>query len=290
MRLLVAGDTHANTAFVCQYLYPMAVKVGAEKIVQVGDFGYWEHEDAGVEYLDAVAEAAADSGIPLYWLNGNHDKWSLAVRRYGPAEPDGHVIPVRPNVYYLPNGHVWEWSGTRMRVFGGAYSVDKAWRLEQERTRYERALRKQQYRYEAGHEPEPVRDTAGTLWFPEEELSDIEFEALLADDSKPCDVIFSHDKPRSANPGIPLKNDPLCWPNQDRLQRALLVHQPSLWVHGHLHYRYSTTVRCGDGDRHTRVVGLSCDDRAASSVGYRAKDAWCVIDLIDGESPQLVDG
>lgn len=280
MRLLVAGDIHGNAAFVENYLYPTAAAVKADAIVQLGDFGYWEHEPDGVVFLDLVEQCAVDYDIPLYWLRGNHDKISLCLRRYGHDRTDDGFVICRPHVLHIPDGHVWTWAGARMRAFGGAYSVDKRWRLDQEAKRQRALLSKEQGRLAAGRPRKPVPSTAGTLWFPEEELTGAEFAELLAADSSKLDIILSHDKPASSNlgHGIDLKNDPECRTNQDNLQRALTAHTPTFWLHGHLHHLYEDTVRCGDDDSHTRVVGLGCDQQAGGRF-WRPTDAWCLLDL-----------
>ncbi len=271
---MLAGDTHGNTAFVTHYLYPTAVCLGVDHIIQVGDFGYWEHKPPGVRYLDVLDQAAVRSQIPLYWLHGNHDNHALALAKYKRRTIEGFV-PVRSHVFYIPQGASWMWEdgvvkpyardnagAITARAFGGAYSIDKAWRLDHERE----------------------RNDPGSLWFPEEEMTDQEMAHLLAADSDPRTIVFSHDKPRSSNPGLPLKDMPECHFNQDRLQRALLAHTPSFWVHGHLHYRYADRVRSGD-DSTTAVIGLGCDDLAADRF-QKPWHAWAVLE-IDGPEVEM---
>src|SRR4051812_6589522 len=97
----------------------------------------------------------------------------------------------------------------RFVALGGAYSVDKQWRVNEERK----------------------RRAPGTLWFPEEEMTDTEFYRHLAGPS-PVDVLLAHDKPRAANPDWNRKDLPECWPNQDRIQAAAVTLKSKLLVHG----------------------------------------------------------
>lgn len=286
MRLFIAGDVHGNTRWVCEYLIPTAVQLGADVIVQCGDFGYWEHEQAGVDYLDEVDLAAQKAEVQLRWLHGNHDKWSLIADRYH-RSPDG-LYRIRPSIEYAPNGHIWTWVGYRMRVFGGAYSVDKQYRLDIEAKRRVRVMTKNAWRRGAGHPEVAVPDTAATMWFPEEQMTDQDMQQLLDVDSSRLDIVFSHDKPRRSEPGLVLKDLPECMPNQDRLQRALDVHQPGLWFHGHLHHRYSHTV-WQDNGRATHVVGLAADDWARGRF-WKPADAWCLVDLEEGRQPVVTSG
>lgn len=283
---MALGDLHGNTRFVEQYIYPTAARQPVDAIIQVGDFGYWEHEPGGVKYLDRLSIAAEKYEIPMYWLRGNHDKYNLALEKYGDRRTEDGFIICRPGVYLIPDGHTWTWADATMRAFGGAYSTDKAWRLELEQKRWRVASAKAEAR--AAHTGGPVGNiasTAGTLWFPEEEMTDGDMAALLDGRADKLDVIFSHDKPRSSNPRWNRKDLPECWPNQDRLQRALLAHQPTFWVHGHLHHRYIDVVRSGD-DSSTRVIGLHCDDEAGAERFYRSRHAWCLLELDDsGDGP-----
>jgi predicted phosphodiesterase len=273
MRLLVAGDTHGNTRWVCDCLIPLATDLGCAGIVQLGDFGYWEHTEDGVQYLDDVDAAAASAGIPLFWLRGNHDNVELLRERYDNVDHRTWfgLWRIREHVYHIPDGAVFEWQGLRFRAFGGAYSVDKDWRLELEAKRHRSAAYREDARRKKGLPPEPVPAAAGTIWFPGEEMSDEDMDGFLAEKVGDIDVVLSHDKPRST-PACGLKDLPLCLANQDRLQRALQHHKPALWLHGHLHLRSDVVLRGG-----TRVICLNCDDQAAGP-GWRRADTFCVLD------------
>ncbi len=261
MRLMVLGDVHGNTPFVTDYIFPVAKHLYADAIVQCGDFGYWEHHPSGIRYLNALEDVVSEYDIPLYWLHGNHDKHSLTLRKYADRRTAEGFIVCRDGVNYIPQGHVWQWRGKRMRVFGGAYSLDKDHRLLVE---------------ESTGMPE-------SSWFPEEEMTDAEMDGMLADDSGKLDIVFSHDMPYEASP---LKNDmfrrfPETIPNQLRLQRALAAHRPRFWFHGHLHHPYTDVLDPGNGVA-TTVVGLGCDSMAAPRF-VKPHHAWAIVDLSDGD-------
>jgi Icc-related predicted phosphoesterase len=252
-RIIVSGDWHGNT----NHAYAMidrAVAAGVPRIFQVGDFGAWEHMHSGISFFNDVAYHAEQNGVTVYWLDGNHDKTSLVLKLYGDNRDDEGFLICRKNLRYAPRGHRWTWNGVRFMALGGAYSVDKQWRIEREI---------------ATRSPE-------SLWFPEEEMNDNDLDTILLTDSSPIDVLLTHDKPRASNPGWNRKDYPECRPNQDRIQRAVTVLQPKLLIHGHLHYRYTDQIR-SFGDSWTTVVGLDADPQAASS--YNDKDSWVVLDL-----------
>lgn len=267
-RLLVAGDTHGDSVHL-RYLFNIAHGNQADAIFIVGDFGYWEHERDGVEFLDDLDEVAGRFGIPVYFLDGNHDKTSLLLEKYSHRLVDEGFMEVRENIAYAPRGHRWTWNGVRFIALGGAYSVDKPYRLMLEAQK---------------HSPE-------RYWFPEEEMTDEELTAILEADSSPVDVMLTHDKPRGSRPQWNRKDLEECWPNQDRIQRAVLTLEPTALIHGHLHYRYNDTLyyseATNDGLRgyQTTVIGLDCNVSAQDSPRdisldlSRGERTWVLLDL-----------
>ncbi len=286
MRLLVVGDTHGNLPFLREYVYPLAARVKVDRIVQVGDFGLWEHHPSGVEFLNGIEDLADEHGIPLYALHGNHDKWSLTMQKYGHIRNAELFVELRAGVFYIPNGHCWQWAGVKMRAFGGAYSVDKQWRLDEEQKRTRKLVAKEDFRRAAGEPAEPYGSAAETLWFPEEQMTDAEMDELLKQRFDRMGIVFSHDFPARANPGEHFKTLPECLPNQLRLQKAMDVHRPDYWFHGHLHQGYQDfvghTMLEGQEDPDvTMVVGLGCDWDAAPRFA-KPWHALAVVDLDDG--------
>lgn len=252
MKILIAGDTHGNLPHI-QYLYQRAVAHSVDMIVQVGDFGFWEHTRDGAAYLDGVAKLADSHQTPLCWLDGNHENHTLLRSRYGPqGEQHKPTVEgfwtIRPRVFYLPRGVRWEWDNYRFMALGGAYSVDKEWRVREE------------VKHHADH----------TLWWPEEEIDQTELDCALRDGA-PLDVLLTHDKPRQANPRWNRKNFLECYPNQDKIAQVVKKHTPKLLVHGHLHFRYDDEIKCAD-DKNTRIVGLACDQDIPK------KDSWIILD------------
>ena len=73
-KIMVLGDTHGNTPAAVN-LAKKAKRHGANRIMQVGDFGLWDHFDEGVRYLDALNEALRRDGVKLFAVGGNHENW-----------------------------------------------------------------------------------------------------------------------------------------------------------------------------------------------------------------------
>jgi hypothetical protein len=290
-RILVAGDTHGNIKH-CAQLARKASELSCPAVFVVGDFGYWEHQPHGVEFCDSINELAQKHKQTWYFLDGNHDKTSLILSRYGAVRDEHGFVIVRSGLRYAPRGHRWLWEGVSFISLGGAYSIDKEYRLAQEQHDHQDIVEENKYRALA-FQPAKDTNTSGTHWFPEEEMSDNDLDTILLGDSSPVDVMLTHDKPRDSNPGWNRKDLPQCWPNQDRIQRAMTTLQPNLLIHGHLHHHYTRLMRFGGGHS-TLVRGLGSDPRGfqASTPGqsYQAADSWAELTLDAIRGPRITLG
>lgn len=281
MKILLAGDTHMDTEHF-EYLAETAAILGAEKIFVLGDFGAWEHTPNGVEFMDEVDLTSEITGIKTYFLDGNHDKTSLVVSKYGKMlDGEGFMI-CRSNLLYAPRGHRWTWGSKKFIALGGAYSTDKqtrlGWELAEEKKLYQFLnLYGVDMRGTTDVAYLPEFSFAGKYWFPEEEMSDEDMDKILIDKT-PVDIMLTHDKPRSTHPKWNRKDIFECHPNQDRIQKAMTILTPKELFHGHLHYRYTDDVRCGDDDEHTVVTGLDCNSEASAGTGDR-EDSWYLLEI-----------
>jgi len=252
-RVLLAGDTHADIWHV-QKLFEVA-EADADVIVQLGDFGFWEHTDAGVEYLDHVEELAASFEMGLLWLDGNHENHQWLRQQYQPARvpgckragheqdaPHEHLVnpdgtwPIRDHIAYLPRGHRWTWQGVRFLAVGGAYSIDKKWRVP------------------------------GLSWWPEEELTDDDVRRACRGGR--TDVLLTHDAPLGAIPPG-MRSIRASDANRQRVRQIVDHTRPVVQFHGHFHAFYTDQVTHPGGT--TRVVGLASNIEADRS--------WAWLDL-----------
>lgn len=266
--IMLLGDIHGNTNFFESFVVPAAKSKGIRWIYQVGDFGYWEHTENGRQFLDDVNSLCVSNGLEIVFIQGNHDKVSLIPANYGNI--DG-FYRVRSSIWFAPNGLVWSLNSgkTNFIALGGAYSVDKQWRLGQEKRDAQKMLR---MNAELGYSYiEYV--TRETLWFPEEEMTDSEMDKILGNVTERIDIILSHDVPFGANVPISLLPIAECEPNQRRLQKAVKTLKPKLLIHGHLHVNYVDGMRIGDDGAFTEIHGLGAD------VSDNPSDAWTFLTL-----------
>ncbi len=261
MKVLVLGDVHGNEKFFARACR-VAVREGCDTILQVGDFGYWEHYPHGSRFL-AVAQFELESrGLKCIWICGNHENHPLLWEKYGlydGEDPDevkregvsrGGLLEIRPNLFYAPRGYRWEWEGTSFLSCGGAYSIDEHHR------------------------------TPGTSWWATEMITDDQVDACI--EGGPVDVVISHDAPWGFNlPALAFKDSfPLSTENRKQLGRIVEQVHPNLLIHGHYHHRYGNWHTLANGPalgKRVRIEGLGADLDGDEK-------SWLVLDLADSNT------
>lgn len=300
-KILMVGDTHGNADHV-EWAASIAEDIKADAIFQLGDFGYWEHGDDG-SFLDKCNAIAGDYGMPIYWLDGNHENHTWLRERYinntdVPRDEYGFVR-IRKHLFHAPRAHTWTWNGVKFMALGGAYSVDKDWRLSGEKKKRRQARAEVNGRVQAGGAvPDVVRWVAESgeplLWWPEEEISDE--EVALAMEVDKVDVLLTHDKPLFSSPDWNRKNDLTSMDNQTKVQKVMEHLQPLVLLHGHLHYAYKDELLIGVQDNdlfQCTVYGLDCDPRphegTYSQKWYRRAHSLATLTLTD-DGPEVKQG
>lgn len=276
--ILVAGDCHGDV-YHAAYIFQQALAQNVQAIVQVGDYGYWEHMAGGEAFLDACSEMAVLNAMPFYWLDGNHENHTMLRALYGPGGPRHSPTPegfwtIREGVYYLPRGVRWTWNGIRMMALGGAYSVDKFPRLQAERKTERDYNEARAASLATANVLPPFNPANWKRWWPEEEITDADLAYALRD-PEPVDILFTHDKPLASNPPWNRKPFDECKPNQQKIQTVVNTLNPKLLIHGHLHYRYTDFIYNGSTDGYTMVEGLDCN----ADAGGNPDLSWMRVEL-----------
>lgn len=169
---LITGDCHRDFTRFSNLYFKYDPKETA--IIIIGDSGINFYGEAA----DALCKnVLADMGYTFYIVRGNHDMRPSAlpgIERWYDAEAGGYVLFEKkwPAIRYLIDGQAYDFAGTTALVIGGAYSVDKNYRLSR-----------------------------GLEWFPDEQLTaqemiDIERQAV----GKSFNLILSHTCPLKFQP------------------------------------------------------------------------------------------
>lgn len=245
MKILMVGDVHGNDQFFA-HMSRAARDGECDMVLQLGDFGYWEHYPEGVSYLKWCKRMITEFGVDWVWLDGNHENHTMLHKLYAPGGTNHKLGPngfwqIRDGLYYAPRGHRWTWGGVTFLALGGAASVDKEGRV-------------------------PMKS-----WWPEEIINEIDMDKAV--EGGKVDVMVTHDCPwgvdipsMRAYAGKDLYPDSM--ENRKRLREVCKEVRPYFLAHGHYHEKYSSRLEMPvgvteDGEHilwhNTQIEGLGCD-------------------------------
>lgn len=188
MKFYVTGDKHGQFHTILQN---EIVKDPNNAIIILGDAGInYYLRDWDDRLKDEITQ---NSSCMWYIVRGNHEARPQDVS--APYESvydmnvhgDVYVDQKYPNICFFKDFGEYQVNGYRVAVIGGAYSVDKWWRLARAGV-----LKKSDLNYN-----NPKR----TGWFPNEQLTKEEMEeATKLFEGNYYDFIFSHTCPLSFQP------------------------------------------------------------------------------------------
>lgn len=126
--IYITGDTHGNFSRVvslCEKIHTSTEDV----LIILGDAGI---NGFGKEQDWRLKRALSRLPITLFCIHGNHEERPQNI--FGYAETlwhDGTVFvePEFPRLLFAKDGDIYDFGGKRCFVIGGAYSVDKYYRL-----------------------------------------------------------------------------------------------------------------------------------------------------------------
>ena len=204
MLWLILGDVHGQWFSVNKLLDRALIRhPDITRIIQVGDLGInwpegYDHTGQMAYSKWNVAESVRNAGIPVHWVDGNHENFGKLEEYGGSGNPD---------VIHQPRGSVLEVEGVRVMFFGGAFSIDHKYRVP------------------------------GVSIWPQETIKRQEIELALKQKG-PFDALFTHDRPdqfpcpfSGDNPEKDLGG------RADRVALDMLwdKYSPSFWFFGHYH-------------------------------------------------------
>jgi predicted phosphodiesterase len=251
MRIALLGDVHRNHVWLRDVL--VQVKgLGVEKVVALGDFGY----TFDPEFRQRVQDLVDESGIEVYWMDGNHDNHAYIRENFH----DGEFNEIGPGFFFIPRGHSWEWEGVRFLAVGGAYSIDKKDRL-------------------LGAADSPPQ--GGWHW-EDEELSLVQFNQIMNRDYGRIRLMLTHDAPYGV-PTIEREAQviPASVPHRHALRAIVDKKDPAKVFHGHWHYGYEDKL---ENTYRTPVCGLGADPTM-----NRGKVDWSAVRILRLEDRVWVD-
>lgn len=238
------GDVHGDLAFASR-MVRHAKTLGITKILQVGDFGIWDHLPQGAYFLNTLndnsAASRAGEEVSWYFVDGNHENHDR-LTEYA-DNSDGTIegfVPIRERIFHIPRGQRWVWDGVSFMGVGGAHSIDKAYRKE------------------------------GHSWWPGETIKS--YDLFRVKEAGQADVLLTHDCPTNAPFKQRLKNDPDSHIHRQVMDEVGKMVRPKIWFHGHMHDHYDYFFP--PFESFARVVGLECNEGAMWNSAVRPADDY----------------
>lgn len=126
--IYITGDTHGRFERIFSFCSRFPVN-SDDVMVILGDAGinYW------MDMRDEITKKRLkDLPIRLFCIHGNHEMRPQNIRSYEHESFCGGVVlvePEYPNLLFAVDGQIYKFGGKKCMVIGGAYSVDKHYRL-----------------------------------------------------------------------------------------------------------------------------------------------------------------
>ena len=128
MSIYITGDTHRDFDRVLSF----CERTGTTKediMIILGDAGI-NYYLSGMDTL--LKEELEDMPITLFCIHGNHEERPFNIPSYKESEWHGgtvYIEPKYPSLIFAKDGEIYDFGGQKYIVIGGAYSVDKYFRL-----------------------------------------------------------------------------------------------------------------------------------------------------------------
>ena len=128
MATYLTGDTHGNFLRVDTFCRAMET-TKSDTMIILGDagFNYYlnDRDTRAKEYASAIP-------VKFFSIHGNHEARPQRIPSYMEGEYCGGKILYEeafPNILFAVDGEIYNFDGYKCIVIGGAYSVDKHYRL-----------------------------------------------------------------------------------------------------------------------------------------------------------------
>lgn len=270
-RFGVVGDLHGQIDPAIDVLTEMGERKISHAFV-VGDFGLWGGLD-GHRFLDVLQREAEQNNLSVMAIPGNHENYDIFEHYQASYPTHKGFTYLRSRVLMSPKANKFKLFGKQFVVAGGAVSIDKAWRLAQEKG----------LPFNTGWGFLSTGRATGdrTLWWPQEQLTDEEERQIISYGQ--ADILLTHDASNATPWGQRLKNDLDSEMHRHRIDRILRAVRPQFHFHGHFHELYHWENRI-DGDTWVETWGL---DRDGSDDNWGIFDTDTMKFALRGEGMQF---
>lgn len=126
--IYITGDTHGDFARIRDFCVGFDTQEEDIMII-LGDAGINYY---GAPYDDHKKESLSYYPIQFFCIHGNHECRPQNIETYIEKEFHGGMVYVEekyPNIMFAKDGEIYDFNGSKVLVIGGAYSVDKDYRI-----------------------------------------------------------------------------------------------------------------------------------------------------------------
>lgn len=124
----ITGDKHGNFLKVQEFCLQMHTK-RSDTLIVLGDAGINYYLDSRDEILK---KRLSKLQITLFCIHGNHEERPYNIQAYEIKKFNGGKVYYQkeyPNILFAKDGEIYNFDGKSCIVLGGAYSVDKEYRI-----------------------------------------------------------------------------------------------------------------------------------------------------------------
>jgi len=128
--IYLTGDTHGEFSKLSNTNWPISTYLTRnDYVVVTGDFGLIFHPTQSKDEI-WWTRWLTQKPFTILFLDGNHENHTKLNKLPREEKFGGTVGKVADNIYHLRRGEIYEIEGKKILTFGGAASVDKAYRTE----------------------------------------------------------------------------------------------------------------------------------------------------------------
>lgn len=166
--IYITGDKHGDYRDVFDFCYKYKTDIN-DILIVLGDAGINYHLD---EFDYILKNKLRELPITLFCVHGNHEERPENIKTYNTKKFHNGIVYYEeeyPNILFAKDGEIYDFNNLKTLVIGGAYSIDKNYRI-----------------------------LMGYNWYPSEQPSD-EIKKMVRDVlrevNNKVDVILSHTCP-----------------------------------------------------------------------------------------------
>ena len=124
--IYITGDTHGDAARFVENNMGDAAWTEEDVLIVCGDFGF---VFTGREREEANLNLLAQKPYTICFCDGNHENFPLLFSYPEELWCGGRVHRLRKNILHLMRGEIYEIQGKKVFAMGGAYSIDREFRV-----------------------------------------------------------------------------------------------------------------------------------------------------------------